>query len=86
MKDNLQIANAAIAKADAIYAAGEKTMKYSIHYYKTENLTPDERNAQRKNQRGIWLDTGIRTEDRAAGFREARRDFRGEKFRAALRF
>jgi len=60
-------------------------MKYSIHYYKTENLTPDERNKQRKNQRGIWLDTGIYTTDRRAGFKEARRGFRGEKFRAVLR-
>ena len=59
-------------------------MKYSIHYYKTENLTPDERNAMRKNQNGIWLQTGIRTSDRVAGLREARRDFgsRAEKFRS----
>jgi len=59
-------------------------MKTHIHYYKTENLTPDERNAQRKNQRGIWLHTGIITNDRAAGLREARRDFRAEKFRTVV--
>ena len=57
-------------------------MKYHIHYYKSENITPDERAAMRKNQRGIWLHTGIQTEHRAAGLREARRDFRGSKFRS----
>ena len=29
--------------------------RYPISYYKTENLTPDERNAMRANQTGIWL-------------------------------
>lgn len=57
-------------------------MKYHIHKYKVKNLTPDERNAQRKNQRGIWLHTGIITEDRMAGLHEARETCRGEKFRA----
>jgi hypothetical protein len=35
---------------------GKGNMKtYDIHYYKTQNLRPDERNAMRKNQTGIWL-------------------------------
>lgn len=33
-------------------------MKYSIDFYKNKNISPDERNAMRKNQSGIWLSTG----------------------------
>lgn len=29
--------------------------KYEIACYKTENLSPDEKNAMRRNQSGIWL-------------------------------
>lgn len=57
-------------------------MKYAIHYYKTENLSSDERNAMRRGAKGIWLHTGILTEDRAAGIREARDEFEGIKFRS----
>lgn len=28
---------------------------YEVHYYKTENITPDERSTMRKNARGVWL-------------------------------
>ena len=31
---------------------------YDIHYLKTENLTPDEQNAMRRNARGVWLTGG----------------------------
>lgn len=59
-------------------------MKYDIHYFKTQNLSPDERNAMRRNARGIWLMCGIRTEDRKSGLAQARRDYPfAEKFRAA---
>ena len=30
-------------------------MKFDIHFYKTRNLSPDERNALRSNQSGVWL-------------------------------
>jgi hypothetical protein len=36
-------------------------MKYDVHYYKTTNLTPDERAAMRSNQAGVWL-MGVRVE------------------------
>ena len=62
--------------------SSKTTMKYHIHYYKTENLTSDELRLMRKNQRGIWLQTGIFTTDKAAGLREAREWFRGAKYRA----
>ena len=60
-------------------------MKYDIQYFKTENLSTDELNSMRRGQRGVWLCTGIYTADRLAGFREARRIVRGEKFRAVFR-
>lgn len=28
---------------------------YFIHYYKTANLSPDEKNAMRRDARGLWL-------------------------------
>lgn len=33
-------------------------MKFHIQFYKTEDFTTDELHAMRRNQRGIWLDTG----------------------------
>jgi hypothetical protein len=32
---------------------------YYIDFYKTSNLRPDELNAMRRNQYGIWLSTGV---------------------------
>lgn len=32
--------------------------KFQGDYYKTKNLTLDERTSQRSNQRGIWLTAG----------------------------
>lgn len=37
-------------------------MKYTVDFYKIGKLSPDERNAQRKNQSGIWLCTGFAAE------------------------
>ena len=56
-------------------------MKYRIHYYKVENLSTDEFRLAGKRA-GLWLDTGIVTENRADGLREARETVRGEKYRA----
>ncbi len=33
----------------------ETEMRYEIHFYKTENLNPDERNAARRGAAGLWL-------------------------------
>ena len=35
---------------------------YYVDFYKNENLSPDERNAMRRNQSGVWLSTGYCTE------------------------
>ena len=32
--------------------------KYDIHYYKEENLSPDELNAMRRNATGVWIAGG----------------------------
>lgn len=35
-----------------------KNTTYDIHFFKTENLTPGERNCKRKGATGIWLQGG----------------------------
>lgn len=62
---------------------GKKNMKYDIIYFKSQNLTPDERNSMRKNQTGVWLMSGIRTSDRKAGLAQAKTDYPfASKFRS----
>jgi len=33
----------------------EKMNTYDIHFFKTSNLSPDEKNAMRRNASGLWL-------------------------------
>ena len=49
---------------------------YDIHFFKTENLSPDEKNSMRRNQSGVWLCTGFCY--RAESASEARKQFRAD--------
>ena len=40
-------------------------MTYDIHFFKTTNLSPDEKNAMRRNASGLWL-VGGRIEAKSA--------------------
>lgn len=50
--------------------------RYYIDFYKNENLSPDELNAMRRNQRGIWLCSGASYEAKSArdAIAQAKRD------------
>ena len=50
--------------------------RYYIDFYKTASLSPDEMNAMRRNQRGIWLCTGASYEAKSASdaITQAKRD------------
>jgi hypothetical protein len=63
-----------------------KTLRYIVHGYKTENLSPDEQNAQHSNQQGIWLTVGYYdATSKHAACRQARAESSAySKFRAVL--
>jgi len=50
---------------------------YDIHFFKSDNLSPDEINSMRRNQRGVWLCTGFCY--RAESARDARKQFRADE-------
>lgn len=52
------------------------TMRFQIDFYKTENLSPDERSCMRTNQSGVWLCTGAFYEAKNArdAITQAKRD------------
>lgn len=35
-----------------------KMKSYDIHYFKTSNLSPDEKNAMRRGASGLWISGG----------------------------
>lgn len=39
----------------AIPPPAQKMKTYDLDYFKDSNLTPDEKNAMRRNQSGVWL-------------------------------
>lgn len=55
--------------------------KFQGDYYKTENLSPDELNARRRNQRGVWLTVGRGFNTRKEAL-SAAREMKCEKVRA----
>ena len=59
---------------------------YEIDYYKTENLSPDEQNAMRSNQRGIWLvGESVEADSPRKAIIAAKRIYSDQKVRIATR-
>lgn len=50
--------------------------RYWIDFHKTDNLSPDELNSKRRNQRGVWLCSGASYEAPSArnAITQAKRD------------
>ena len=66
-----------------------KTKTYYIDFYKTENLSSDEKNSKRKNSLGIWLCGGsIEAKSSSSACMEYRKSGQlgsgANKFRAKL--